>query len=74
MEPISFPICALVFRGKTMSSQRVMVVGAGLGGLAAAVRLASAGCSVEVFEAAAEAGGKAGTTEIEGVRVWSKTR
>lgn len=41
-----------------MSLQRATVVGAGLAGLAAAVRLAEAGYAVEVSEAAAQAGGR----------------
>lgn len=48
---------------------RVVVVGAGLGGLAAAVELAAAGCEVQVWEAAEMAGGKAGIVELEGVEV-----
>ena len=38
--------------------QRVAVVGAGIGGLAASIELAAAGCEVEVYESAAEPGGK----------------
>ena len=41
-----------------MTNTRVIVVGAGMGGLAAAMRLAAAGCDVTVFETAAEPGGK----------------
>ncbi|HEX4141293.1 MAG TPA: phytoene desaturase family protein [Candidatus Methylacidiphilales bacterium] len=39
-------------------AQKVLVIGAGLGGLAAAIRLARAGHAVEVWEKNAEAGGK----------------
>ena len=39
---------------------RVVVVGAGVGGLGAAARLAGAGCDVTVLEASAEIGGKLG--------------
>src|SRR6201992_1283563 len=39
-------------------SQKILVIGAGLGGLAAAIRLARAGHAVEVWEKNAEAGGK----------------
>jgi 1-hydroxycarotenoid 3,4-desaturase len=38
--------------------RRVAVIGAGIGGLVAALRLASAGCAVTVVEAAATPGGK----------------
>jgi phytoene desaturase len=38
--------------------RKILVIGAGLGGLAAAIRLARAGHSVEVWEKNAEAGGK----------------
>ncbi len=40
-------------------SPPVAVIGAGFGGLAAALRLAAKGCAVTVFEAMPEAGGKA---------------
>ena len=41
-----------------MRSARVVVVGAGIGGLAAAVELAAGGCDVVVCEAAQDVGGK----------------
>ena len=44
----------------------VVVVGAGLGGLAAAIRLAAAGCAVTVLERAARPGGRAGRLERDG--------
>ncbi|MDO9380433.1 MAG: phytoene desaturase family protein [Nocardioidaceae bacterium] len=47
---------------------RVVVVGAGLGGLAAAARLAAGGHDVTVIEQAAEVGGKLGTYERDGFR------
>ncbi|MGB3407769.1 MAG: 1-hydroxycarotenoid 3,4-desaturase CrtD [Jannaschia sp.] len=42
--------------------KRVIIVGAGVGGLAAAMRLAHAGCDVTVLERAAMPGGKMRTT------------
>ena len=45
---------------------RVVVVGAGLGGLSAAARLAAAGHAVQVFEAAEEVGGKLGWYSRDG--------
>lgn len=45
----------------------VVVIGAGMGGLSAALILASRGRKVRVLEAAATPGGKAGTATIDGV-------
>jgi 1-hydroxycarotenoid 3,4-desaturase len=39
-------------------SRKIIVIGAGMGGLAAAIRLANAGADVSVFEAAGHVGGK----------------
>jgi phytoene desaturase len=49
-------------------SRRIVVVGAGVGGLAAALRLARAGFSVRVLEARAEPGGLASGLEADGLR------
>ena len=40
------------------SPKKILVAGAGLGGLATAIRLARAGCEVEIWEKNEEAGGK----------------
>ncbi|MBX2801584.1 MAG: phytoene desaturase [Myxococcales bacterium] len=45
-----------------------VVIGAGFGGLSAAISLAAEGLGVVVLEAADALGGKAGTHEVEGVR------
>jgi phytoene desaturase len=47
---------------------RVVIVGAGVGGLAAAIRLAAAGHDVEVHERAATTGGKLAEYERDGFR------
>jgi phytoene desaturase len=52
-------------KGRT---DRVVVVGAGLGGLAAAIRLAAAGREVTVLEREARPGGRAGRLSLEGYR------
>jgi phytoene desaturase len=45
--------------GKALGSRRVVVIGAGFGGLAAAIRLQAAGCQVTLIEARAKPGGRA---------------
>ncbi|MBE9373126.1 phytoene desaturase [Saccharopolyspora sp. HNM0983] len=50
-------------------ADRVVVVGAGLAGLAAALHLAGAGRQVTVLERGRTAGGLAGTLELDGYRV-----
>lgn len=45
----------------------VVVIGAGIGGLAAALALAARGIPVRVLEAGSQPGGKAGTVEVDGV-------
>jgi len=47
----------------------VVVVGAGIGGLTAAVLLGAAGLGVRVIERASRVGGKAGVQEIDGIEV-----
>src|SRR5204863_10116950 len=48
--------------------RRVIIIGAGMGGLAAALRLAQQGLSVRVIEARSEAGGLASAFEKDGFR------
>ena len=50
----------------TRGMSRAVVIGAGLGGLAAAARLAAAGHRVTVYESAATVGGKLGVLERDG--------
>lgn len=45
----------------------VLVIGAGIGGLSAALAVAARGLPVRVLEAGGEPGGKAGTVEVDGV-------
>lgn len=47
---------------------KAAVIGAGLGGLSAAIRLANSGFSVDIFEQNDSAGGKAGNLLINGFR------
>ena len=49
-----------------MAETRAVVVGAGMGGLVAALRLSHAGLAVTVVERAAQAGGKLHAEVIDG--------
>ncbi|MDA8744075.1 phytoene desaturase [Rubripirellula amarantea] len=51
-----------------MSTRKVVVVGAGPGGLASAMQLAKAGCDVTVLERRGKVGGRTSAIEIEGFR------
>ncbi len=51
-----------------MAKKRIGIIGAGLGGLSAAIRLANAGFDVDVFEQNSDAGGKAGSLIFDGFR------
>lgn len=53
----------------TKPSDNVIVIGAGMGGLAAAIRLASKGVPVTLLERSAEAGGKMRQLDVEGALV-----
>ncbi|MEI6043588.1 MAG: phytoene desaturase family protein [Chloroflexota bacterium] len=48
--------------------KKIVIIGAGMGGLATAIRLAVAGCSVEVFEKNERTGGKLNLLEKGGFR------
>ncbi|MGQ0619250.1 MAG: 1-hydroxycarotenoid 3,4-desaturase CrtD [Panacagrimonas sp.] len=52
-----------------MAAARVVVIGAGVGGLVAALELAAQGLDVTVVERAASAGGKLREVEVGGVRI-----
>jgi len=47
---------------------RVVIIGAGIGGLSSAIRLARSGCQVTIVEARSSAGGLASGFELEGFR------
>ena len=47
-------------------NKRVAIIGAGMGGLAAAIRLAAGGFEVDVFEKNRQVGGRVGRLEAEG--------
>ena len=52
-----------------MGSERVAVIGGGIGGLVAALRLAVAGCDVTLLEAADAPGGKMRSVAVGGTRI-----
>ncbi|WP_273455587.1 1-hydroxycarotenoid 3,4-desaturase CrtD [Nevskia ramosa] len=52
-----------------MRKRSVLIVGAGIGGLSAAIDLAAQGCSVTVLERASTVGGKMRTVAIEGQQI-----
>ncbi len=52
----------------TTSARRIIVIGSGFGGLAAAARLAARGHAVEVFEKRDQLGGRAYVYELNGFR------
>ena len=56
-------------RTVTGSTDRVVVVGAGLAGLSAALHLAGRGRSVTVVERGAHPGGRVGRADISGYRI-----
>lgn len=64
--PVSPPLTAGLGPPGGGARRQVIVVGAGLGGLATAISLARAGVSVIVLERAPQAGGKLRTVEIAG--------
>ncbi len=50
----------------TKSKKKVLIVGAGVSGLASAIRLQQQGFSVEIFEKNERAGGRMGVVEFDG--------
>jgi phytoene desaturase len=65
MDPLMRKVGALAARS-ARPKKRVVVIGAGMGGLAAAIRLAATGFEVEVFEKNDQVGGRVGRLEAEG--------
>ena len=52
-----------------MRTRSVLIIGAGVGGLSAAIDLAAQGCEVTVLERAAQPGGKMRTVSIGGQQI-----
>lgn len=52
-----------------MPEQHVVVIGAGMGGLSSALRLAHQGCQVTVIEASGQPGGKVHAREVDGALI-----
>ena len=65
MDPLTRKVGALAALSAG-PKKRVVVIGAGMGGLAAAIRLAATGFEVEVFEKNDQVGGRVGRLEAEG--------
>lgn len=55
--------------GHRVSTPRVAIVGAGIGGLTAAIKLGASGARVTLFERAASVGGKVRQIEVDGVGI-----
>ncbi len=49
-------------------SRRIVIIGAGIGGLTSAIRLAQRGCRVTIVEARSSAGGLAASFDLDGFR------
>ena len=62
-------VCAVGGHVRAEAGAEVLVVGAGIGGLTAALALAARGLPVRVIEAAQRPGGKVGSVEVDGVVV-----
>ena len=52
----------------SVTAKRVVIVGAGPGGLATAMQLAKAGCQVTVLERRNHVGGRTSAIEVDGYR------
>ena len=56
------------YEGMSVTAKRVVIVGAGPGGLATAMQLAKAGCQVTVLERRNHVGGRTSAIEVDGYR------